>query len=984
MRANIRIYALALAVGFLGVANSVQGQAIPDEDIVPSRTPGARADDAGGEGAERSSGLLQAAFVKAQEEIPPGVMFFNVLKLFNDTDSAYSFTLQFSLPDNGKLFAQESDLAPMTLMPGQSHFVPIRVSFPAETQGGIPFPITVSLAGPDGKPLTAPLKTAVSFTRHSKWRLFTPFAKAYTSDRKDVFTKAPVQIFNEGNVAEQLRIEFRAGDMLDLQETSSDVQVLEFVLPPLHDTALAVHVRCKPGDAGAKGLAYRLTITGRTGSDTVRQVQTIQFEAIAADYRNQISEEESPLIISMAYTPGSGSALVSLSGNVLLTEGRKFSYGYETRYAPAAPGSADASDLFWRSARLYASYENSQYKVRLGDVSLGGPAAFAGRGISFTQEKIQGNKLSLTYARSLRSPEWGLSGAYSRQLRQGLQVKAGLSYVKRPDDQTQVTAPSAGIRFSPSNTQQFALDAGLTRLNTYGRGLRPIDQTGIGYKASYSGEFGRLTVSLKNQYGSKDYLGNGKGSFRFDAESGYQLRNESSLRLIYVYTRSQNEKTSEDGQLRAYSRKTSQQATAALNLKLKTGALALAGSYQQISQYSMSAERPDPELYGVRRLKVSAATVIKGKQNSGLSLVPSAALGVSSVYQGAGAGETRLLAKAGLSARLKYASFSAEYLQQPAGPRQPSEQPAPKTDQQFRLGASYQRSFLGDRLIIDASTAIDYLFAVKSMQAMTTAGVRYQGEYGWSFGADMQADALRVAAGEGQPSVTLTARKVIEAPQPRLRYFNLKVVFFQDENGNRLREPEETGIGNVLVKLERAQDPPPSGTAEPVRFKPPEIMSDETGLAAFLKSPEGTYFIKLKELFPQMLYTNLNGSELEVLLNKHTTLLVPYTKSVMITGKIEIARDKYSRLTGITPARIRVTVTDANGGVYHSLSDDRGNFIISAPFTERYTVSIKNVLGDKFDLPDGTQEVETQGQQRVEVNFHFKEKGRTINFGTGG
>ncbi|TAE55721.1 MAG: hypothetical protein EAZ89_05410, partial [Bacteroidetes bacterium] len=371
----------------------------------------------------------------------------------------------------------------------------------------------------------------------------------------------------------------------------------------------------------------------------------------------------------------------------------------------------------------------------------------------------------------------------------------------------------------------------------------------------------------------------------------------------------------------------------------------------------------------------------KSKNNSDVTFTPTAGLGISSTYLGSNAGARSISAKAGVTARFKYGSLSAEYLSQP-GPvrRDYVDEEKVKNGQEIRLGSSWHKDFFDKRLSLDGSATVSYLLRSQQVKAEMAAGVSYKGENGWSFGADVKVDPTKVASGEGAASVSLNARKVIEAPQPRLRYYNLKVVFFKDENGNRLNEPTEAGVSNVLVSLQRSKEPSPTG--EPIQFKPPEIMSDEKGLVSYLKAPQGTYFISLKELFAQTQYTNMNGSELEVLLNKHTTLLVPYTKSVMITGNVSIARDKFSRLTGISPARIRVTVTDANGAVSHSLTDDKGNFIISAPFTEKYTVTLKNVLGDKFDLPDGTQEIQvTNGEQRFEVNFHFKEKGRSINFG---
>jgi hypothetical protein len=43
---------------------------------------------------------------------------------------------------------------------------------------------------------------------------------------------------------------------------------------------------------------------------------------------------------------------------------------------------------------------------------------------------------------------------------------------------------------------------------------------------------------------------------------------------------------------------------------------------------------------------------------------------------------------------------------------------------------------------------------------------------------------------------------------------------------------------------------------------------------------------------------------------------------------------------------------------------------------------MKNVLGTKFELMNAEQPIEvSEDNLRYDVNFHYKEKGRSVNFG---
>ena len=225
--------------------------------------------------------------------------------------------------------------------------------------------------------------------------------------------------------------------------------------------------------------------------------------------------------------------------------------------------------------------------------------------------------------------------------------------------------------------------------------------------------------------------------------------------------------------------------------------------------------------------------------------------------------------------------------------------------------------------------------------------------------------------------------KKFDWEHPRVKYHDLKVVFFQDLNGNRILDENELLLDNILANITQATG---DSVAEPVgNFVEKELISNDFGEINYFDMPEGTYDIEMLPLTNLRDLYNINGAQQQFTIFEDMTLYVPFAQSYKVVGKVSVERDKFSSSGLISVADIRVTVTDPEGREFSSLTDANGHFVIYVPQNSGYhTVKVNNVLGEKFIPEQDEFIVNFNGYKIFEVNFKFMERKRKIKFNNGG
>ena len=159
-----------------------------------------------------------------------------------------------------------------------------------------------------------------------------------------------------------------------------------------------------------------------------------------------------------------------------------------------------------------------------------------------------------------------------------------------------------------------------------------------------------------------------------------------------------------------------------------------------------------------------------------------------------------------------------------------------------------------------------------------------------------------------------------------------------------------------------------------------ELMSDYLGRVSFENIPNGVYKIQYNPIGKDAGTFSKAFEDLTVNLDKNSVIYVPFVEKNKVFGKIVLNRSRLSGLGRIDLSNVRITATDSQGRSYSTLSDKNGDFILFAPITDEYILSVNNIFYENFDLRQNNFIVQFNGYKQFEVNFVFDEKVRRINF----
>ena len=220
--------------------------------------------------------------------------------------------------------------------------------------------------------------------------------------------------------------------------------------------------------------------------------------------------------------------------------------------------------------------------------------------------------------------------------------------------------------------------------------------------------------------------------------------------------------------------------------------------------------------------------------------------------------------------------------------------------------------------------------------------------------------------------------------QPRVKYYDLNVVFFKDLNNDGVKGNDEPGIENVLAKIDVDHTVNDSmsqiSTQGEGGFYAIELLSDLKGVMNYDNIPSGFYIIKYVSL-GEMTGNFTSDKTIEhIVMDGDKTIYIPFKENNKIFGNVILNRSKLSNLGNITPANIKITATDSKGNVYSTLTDRNGEFILYVPNVDRYQIQMNNIYYEHFNLEQNDFEVELNGYRQFEINFILNEKRRRINF----
>jgi hypothetical protein len=207
------------------------------------------------------------------------------------------------------------------------------------------------------------------------------------------------------------------------------------------------------------------------------------------------------------------------------------------------------------------------------------------------------------------------------------------------------------------------------------------------------------------------------------------------------------------------------------------------------------------------------------------------------------------------------------------------------------------------------------------------------------------------------------------------RFCNARFVAFLDINGNKIMDPDEVPLENVVVKLNEN-----------------EALTNKSGEATFVNAAWGDYDLEVFSLVDLGAWFPVAPDSVNICnLGTH---YIPFSKGINIQGSVEMQREKYSgqMFENLDLSRIKIVLTDSTGrAAAVSLTNNKGEFSFYVPYGNYILSMDEKVLGSTFstvqnniiiDLQDGMDNfyytfVILENKRKV-VKKKFDDKGKLV------
>jgi hypothetical protein len=220
-------------------------------------------------------------------------------------------------------------------------------------------------------------------------------------------------------------------------------------------------------------------------------------------------------------------------------------------------------------------------------------------------------------------------------------------------------------------------------------------------------------------------------------------------------------------------------------------------------------------------------------------------------------------------------------------------------------------------------------------------------------------------------------RKAFDIQQPRLPFYDLTIIGFDDRNGDGVKGEDEKPISNVLVQISRD---PRKNVLDKTGFSELSLITDPQGEIYYENIPVGVYDLSIIPLSNLGSLYFLHGTEQSIEISGDLVRYLPLIESYKIRGKVTIDRDPNSNEGRVSVEGIRITARSEDGETFSTLTNSFGAYVLDLPRANAYEVSIYNVFGEKFVLERGRYKVQFTENRNISVDFKFRERRRAIRF----
>ncbi len=937
---------------------------------------------------EEPFNMLESSFIKEKEEIDPQKSFFNVLKVNNPTDRRLRFEVSFGTPMGWVLMGERTQS--VILAPGETKMIPIRISPNINTMGDIGYTVVASLKDNTGKVfkncysfVNVPKKSEISFRLVERNLYFDQIQKN---------TTLSMHFSNKGNVNELIFVRIQLPKTVTIDGVQDGFLKEDFTLNSHKDTLVNYKVLLNNSIEAAELINHGLYI--EVGNKDTIFKSTVWIRKLDSKYTLVIPESDRVLNAELAL-------LNLFSENKPIYEGviwgslhGKNSLFINYFFRTIGEQFYKKDPLIYNYSYLRTNYKN--FSFRIGDLYQLGLLTVNGKGaqVDFMHKRIHASaSVTKNYLSDINGEEIILNGKLSKNL----SLSAGYSQSKNKEySQSKMPTVGLGLSLLKHTTLDFKVGYSIT---DYFLPSGNLQQRGLGGNTQLNFNYSRFKLNSRIMYGEPKFAGMNKGKMTLNNYFIYNLNNKHKIyghhlgniqELIDYYDilNNTNKSISSHNIAILYDMPLTEQVS-----------FSIGPWYNYLGSNSFYMFNPD-DWFATHTTMADITMRYRGKKTA-VNLGSEIRAGLSHVsdyspqYGGIDISnlnhETNYLTMfISLFANFRNLNLNATYYH---GPYTIVEHFAKfynyKNSKSIRLVGGYRALFFEKIFEYNIRGSYSYIIESQTNRLGVNNELSAKPGSGWTLslsntiGYQSTFDKLTENKYKyNNMYFEFRIRKEFGFNQPKFKYLNLDLIFFKDLNGNGVREPDEPGVSNVLVSLDKDWELADSllGKERHGEFYAMEFLSDYDGYVKYRNIPDGYYTINFSPIGKQTGNFVAENSQFKIHINKDEVIEIPFQEKNKIFGQILMNRSKLSNLGTIDISGIKVTATDTKGKMYSTLTDKNGRFIIYVPNVEKYTVSINNIFREHFELEQNTFDVQLNGYKQFELSFIFSEKQRRINF----
>lgn len=926
---------------------------------------------------------IELKFAKHSIEAQKGKTIFNVLKINNKSSQQQSFKLHFTTPSGWKVIGNE--IQEINLQPLDSILIPVRVAIGEKVRGDIGYSIIAAITDSKGNTI----KNEYSFIKIPRETnvIVKVLSRFDYLEQQTGHSTLKVKIENKGNREEMINLLLEGDNLIGISQARLKVYSYDINVAPYSDSTIVFDLYLDKNAETSKEL-FKVNLIAKTYEKTFKN--TIWLRDLSSEYRNQIPESRRVLIAEVfgrglfsSYAKPTYSSI--FLGNIILKKNNELYFFYNNDHP------IPYENLYLYN-RMWIGFRTNKLNIQIGDITKNIETSLNGRGGSF-EFKHNKTKFEIFASKNIINPQLNFGSKFNYLPYGSLGFWLGGAYNKGIDNNFDSKLGLVGTNFVLFKKFNFNIETVYNAVKFDNNYQLNNSKNAIGISSNLNYRNKSLNITIRYKVGQK-FLNSGyNGRSEFSAQSLYRLKSNSSLQYFIIDNRtSPTDYFSNPALISPFTNFHKQLLTyehfVTPKVRIFTGP-----GFENSSTDIFPSIQKGAEYFSTLTYNYNLGVRLKGEK-SGSSLTAQIMSGFVNVTNNPVFFTDPTLVIPESKNKFNYQYFSIS-LRQPIwgfqamytnGPKSIYEQfswyLSSKQTRLLRIMPYFDSFVYKEQIRFLLNISYSNNLVTKSSYTNITSQVFWYLPKEWQFRLlnvySIQSRVTPTEAVERYSNIYFEAsiRKEFGIQQPAIKFYNLKLCFFKDYNGNRIMNDNEPGIKNVLVNIQRIDE----GVNDFTDFTSGELLSNQFGEVNFEKIPAGVYQLNYNPVGNEAGTFSKSEVELTIRLDKNSAYFIPFVEKNKVFGKIVLNRSRLSGLGKVDASNIRITATDSRGNTYSTLTNKEGEFTIYAPVTDEYIVNINNIFYEDFDLRQNNFRVQFNGYKQFEVNFVFDEKIRRINF----